>query len=206
MPIIQEAFNIPDDIAKGLITGQLKRFGGVVRYAVGSNKGRIAKHLDPVNIPDNGDSKGLLQNVSGFIKGHKKITFGALVTVAGIGICYYVKNKEPRVVRSFRQSLRIYLDSVKTGNVDAICIQDLLNSLDAMKLHKEYKEICVKLTAEEMGELVNLICEYTIDLAGKNGVDISENELLVPENQFDAVVVELQRCLETQKKVFDEAA
>lgn len=37
MPIAQEKFYIPDDIAIGLATGQLKRFGGVVRHATGKS-------------------------------------------------------------------------------------------------------------------------------------------------------------------------
>ena len=41
MAIAQDAFYIPYDIATGLATGQYRRIGSVVRYAVGSNKGQI---------------------------------------------------------------------------------------------------------------------------------------------------------------------
>ena len=41
MAIAQDAFYIPNDIATGLATGQYRRIGSVVRYAVGSNKGQI---------------------------------------------------------------------------------------------------------------------------------------------------------------------
>lgn len=50
MAIAQDAFYIPNDIATGLATGQYRRIGSVVRYAVGSNKGQIVKHLKPVDL------------------------------------------------------------------------------------------------------------------------------------------------------------
>ena len=41
MAIVQDTFFIPDDIATGLATGLYRRFGGVIRYAAGPNKGQI---------------------------------------------------------------------------------------------------------------------------------------------------------------------
>ena len=35
MAVIQEAFDIPADIMTKLLTGEYRRIGGVVRYAVG---------------------------------------------------------------------------------------------------------------------------------------------------------------------------
>ena len=50
MTVIQEAFDIPDDIMTKILTGEYRRIGGVVRYAGGSHKGQIVKHLDPVEL------------------------------------------------------------------------------------------------------------------------------------------------------------
>lgn len=50
MAIVQEAFDIPDDILTGLATGLYRRIGSVIRYASGSKKGQIVKHLKPVDI------------------------------------------------------------------------------------------------------------------------------------------------------------
>ena len=38
MAVVQEAFDIPADIMTKLLTGEYRRIGGVVRYAVGPNK------------------------------------------------------------------------------------------------------------------------------------------------------------------------
>ena len=46
MAIVQEVFDIPDDIMLKLLTGEYRRIGGIVRYAVGTKKGQIVKHLD----------------------------------------------------------------------------------------------------------------------------------------------------------------
>lgn len=35
MPVVQDSFFIPDDLAVGLATGLYKRFGSVIRYASG---------------------------------------------------------------------------------------------------------------------------------------------------------------------------
>ena len=49
MAIVQEAFDIPADIMTKLLTGEYRRIGGVVRYAIGPKKGQIVKHLEPVD-------------------------------------------------------------------------------------------------------------------------------------------------------------
>ena len=45
MAVIQEAFDIPTDIMTKLLTGEYQRIGGIVRYAVGPNKGQIVNRL-----------------------------------------------------------------------------------------------------------------------------------------------------------------
>lgn len=39
MPIVQEVFDIPANIVAKILTGEYRRIGGVVRHAVGPNKG-----------------------------------------------------------------------------------------------------------------------------------------------------------------------
>ena len=46
MAVVTEAFDIPMDIMTKLATGEYRRLGGVVRVAIGPNKGQIVKHLD----------------------------------------------------------------------------------------------------------------------------------------------------------------
>lgn len=48
--MITEAFNIPMDIMTKLATGEYRRIGGVVKVAIGPNKGQIVKHLKPAKL------------------------------------------------------------------------------------------------------------------------------------------------------------
>lgn len=59
MAVVQDAFFIPDDIATGLATGLYRRSGSVVRYTTEPNKGRIVKHLDPVNLKPDGQAQSI---------------------------------------------------------------------------------------------------------------------------------------------------
>lgn len=58
MAVVQEAFDIPADIMTKLLTGESRRIGGVVRYAVGPRKGQIVKHLDPVDLKEAEQARG----------------------------------------------------------------------------------------------------------------------------------------------------
>lgn len=72
MPVVQDAFFIPDDIATGLATGLYRRIGSVVRYAVGPNKGQIVKHLKPIDLKAAEEAQGLGVKALQFVKQHKK--------------------------------------------------------------------------------------------------------------------------------------
>ena len=71
MAIVQDVFDIPDDIATGLATGLYRRIGSVVRYAVGPDKGQIVKHLKPVDIKATKKVMGIGEKSLHFVKVHK---------------------------------------------------------------------------------------------------------------------------------------
>lgn len=50
--VVQDAFYIDENISLKLLTGEYRRIGSVVRYATGPHKGKIVKHLDPIELPD----------------------------------------------------------------------------------------------------------------------------------------------------------
>lgn len=89
MAIVQEIFDIPEDIMIKLNTKEYRRIGGVVRYACGPKKGQIVKHLEPVNLKEALDVQGIGVKAIQFAKNNKKaiivgIGTGIAVTVAGI--------------------------------------------------------------------------------------------------------------------------
>ena len=122
MPVVQDAFYIPDDIATGLATGLYRRIGSVVRYAVGPNKGQIVKHLKPIDLKVAEEAQGIGVKALQFVKEHKKGTIITVATAAVVGTGAFVyskvKNHEPKVVTEFRTALREYIDAIREGNMD----------------------------------------------------------------------------------------
>lgn len=209
MPVVQDVFFIPDDIATGLATGLYRRIGSVVRYAVGPNKGQIVKHLKPIDLNAAEEAQGLGMKALQFVKQHKKGTIIAAAGAAavGTGVWMYnkVKNLEPKVVTKFRSALRVYIDAIREGNMDVNKISKLMAALEELKKHKDYDKISIKLTTEELEVLVGRIYEYTIKLAKDNDVELSAEELNTAEMKNSGTIINLQNYLKTQKRIFEAA-
>ncbi len=210
MPVVQDAFYIPDDIATGLATGLYKRIGSVVRYAVGPNKGQIVKHLKPIDLKAAEEAQGLGVKALQFVKEHKK---GTIITVAaaaavGTGAFVYskVKNHEPKVVTEFRAALRVYIDAIREGNMDIDKINNMMDALEELKQHKNYEKISIQLTTEDLEVLVGRVYEYTIKLAKDNDIELTKDELQASNAKTTGTIINLQNCLKAQKRIFEEAA
>lgn len=210
MPVVQDAFYIPDDIATGLATGLYRRIGSVVRYAVGPNKGQIVKHLKPIDLKVAEEAQGIGVKALQFVKKHKK---GTIITVAaaavvGTGAFVYskVKNHEPKVVTEFRTALRVYIDAIREGNMDIDIINNTMDALEELKQHKNYEKISIQLATEDLEVLVGRIYEYTIKLAKDNDVELPEDELRTSHAKTVGTIINLQNYLKAQKRIFEATA
>lgn len=208
MAVVQDAFFIPDDIATGLATGLYRRIGSVVRYATGPNKGRIVKHLDPVNLKAVEQARGIGVKTLQFVKQHKKGTIITVVSAAAIGtglvIYNKIKNHEPKVLMKFRVALRAYIEAIRKGNMDIDKINDLMECLCALKEYKDYDKISIQLTTEELEVLVGRIYDYTVKLAKDNDVELSDEDLLQKNNSD--TIINLEMYLKAQKRIFSAVA
>lgn len=206
MAIVQEAFDIPADIMTKILTGEYRRIGGIVRYAVGPKKGQIVKHLDPVDLKAAEQAKGIGAKVLQFAKHNKKglLVRSAIAGAAAAGgfIYYKVKTHEPAVVTKFRAALRTYIAEIRKGNLELETIDALMSALDDLKKHKDYEKFKITLSTEDLDTLVNRIYEYTLRLAANNKVELTEEE----RSQSDNSILNLQNYLRTQKRIFEEAA
>ena len=206
MAIVQEAFDIPADIMTKLLTGEYRRIGGVVRYAIGPKKGQIVKHLDPVDLKVAEQGKGIVVKALQLAKKNKEglIIGGAIAGAAAIGgfIYYKVKTHEPAVVVEFRAVLRTYIAEIRKGNLELDTINALMSALDELKKHKDYEKFKITLSTEDLDTLVNRIYDYTIRLAENNKVELTEEELSKTDNS----ILNLQNYLKTQKRIFETAA
>lgn len=209
MAIVQDAFYIPDDIATGIATGLYRRFGSVVRYAVGSNKGQIVKHLKPIDLNAVEEVQSIGAKAFRLVKGHKKesIIIMAGVAAAGVGVWTYntIKNRELKVVTEFREALRVYIEAIRQGNMDVEKINNMMEALEKLKNHKDYDKINVQFTAEELEVLVGHIHEYTIKLARDNYFKLTEQELNTNKTNSTGTIINLENYLRAQKKIFETA-
>lgn len=206
MAVVQEAFDIPADIMTGLLTGEYRRLGGIVRYAVGPKKGQIVKHLKPVDVKEAEAAKGVLAKGLEIVKANPKaaiaVGVGAALAVGGAIVYKKMKNREPAVLKELRLALKKYLNAIRAGKLDLEVIDDMAMALVNLKEHKDYKKFSVQLTAEDIEILVNKIQDYTIKLAKDNNIDIEDAE----KDSSDDAIINLERYLKVQKRVFEEAA
>ncbi len=210
MAIAQDAFYIPEDIATGIATGIYRRIGSVVRYATGTNKGQIVKHLQPIDTESLKQAKGIGAKAIQLAKQNKKSSIIAasctVAVAAGVLIYTKVKNRQPKVVVDFQTALRHYIGAIRNGNMDIDIINNLMEKLEHLKMHKNYEKISVQLTTEELGVLVGRIYDYTVKLANDNHVELTEDELQASCNNGSDTIINLRSCLKAQKRIFEKAA
>ena len=206
MPIIQEAFDIPNDIMTKLLPGEYRRIGGVIRYATGPKKGQIVKHLEPIDLKPAQQAQSIGAKVIQFAKRNKKVLIvsGVAVAIVTVGSFVYckVKNREPEVVTTFRSELKTYIEEVRTGTLKLSSIEKLLSALEAVKSHKDSSNIIIELSTEELDVLVNRIYEYTKCLAEMNEYHLNAEDL----EKYDDSMGNLQSYLTVQKQIFETAA
>ena len=205
MQVQQFAYDIPDDIAVGIMKGIYKRFGGVVRDA---KTGVIVKHLKEVEVPVEKKAGGtMLQTV----KQHPIATIGISVgmSVGAALTAYGVKNKKeneykknsPECVIKFEKSLKAYLKAVRKGALDEKTIDRLMVDLEAIKEVGAEEKISLELSTAELKQLVNMIYDYTRKLAKANDIKLERFEQHT-SNSID----NLYAYLEVQKRIFSEVA
>lgn len=206
MALVQEAFDIPNDIMAKILAGEYRRMGGIVRYAVGPKKGQIVKHLAPVDIKTAEQVKNVREKAFNLGKNYKKglIIGGVIAGGASIGgyIYHRIKTREPAVVSEFNVALRTYVAEIREGRLELDTIDALMHALDNLKKHEDFERLRIDLSAEELDVLVNRIYEYTIKLASNNKVRLTEEEC----NQSGNSILNLQRYLRTQRRIFEMAA
>ena len=205
MAVVQEAFDIPSDILTRILSGEYRRIGGVVRYAVGSKKGQIVKHLKPVPVEKAEAAKNLGAKALEFAKNNKKgllLAGIAAGVAAGVGIYHKIKTREPEVVKRFRKEFSVYINAIREGKLDVIVIDNLMKALDDLKKHKDYKSFKVQISTEDLDVLLNKIYDYTMKLAKDNGVELLREERIHSKDS----IVNLEQYLKTQKRIFEIAA
>lgn len=202
MSIIQVDFYVPPEIEIGLKTGVYELFGGVVRYATGTNKGRIVKHLKTVKRIKTDDATGVIRKASQFAKAHKTelIITGAIVSggAAVGGFIYAKKRYESKLVSNFREALKDYVDAINNGELDLDVINALSNALNELKQYKKFDKLSAKYSLNEIETLyTSYLTDYTIKLAEANEYNLTDE---FDENE-QVNILNLEKYLIAQKNI-----
>ncbi|MEV0068005.1 MULTISPECIES: hypothetical protein [unclassified Amycolatopsis] len=96
-------------------------------------------------------------------------------------------------------------EAVRNQSLDAEIIDRLIADLDAAKAYSESGNITVDFSAEQYETLVQVVIDYTRQLAQANSIDLDESPESTPTSA-DAPVVDLRRSLEVQRRIFNDAA
>lgn len=209
MPVVQEAFDIPISIAEKILTGEYRRIGGVVRHAIGPNKGQIVKHLKPVELKVTQDAQSVSAKALQFARNNKKVLIvvgvGAGIAVAGAGVYYKIKNTEPAVLKEFKVAFREYLNAIRVGKLSEEIIDAMMLSLENLKSHKDYEKLQIQLSAEDLNTIVCKVYEYTKKLAEDNDIELDSKNQFEDTTDTDTITA-LEHYLNLQKNIFSAAA
>lgn len=207
--IVQPTFFIPPDVATGLLSGDFIRYGGVVR----DTAGRLVIHLKEIPTPEKAVEEVAKRAAMSIKNPWVALGAGVLMLVAvGGGVLLAVKSRKkdanpevPECVKQYNESLRTYLEAIRTGSLEAETIDRLIADLDAVKAYAEGGDATVAFSAEQLETLTKVVVEYTTKLAEANQIELDEPEQVAAGAEGN-VLVDLRRCLEVQKLIFDEAA
>lgn len=205
MTIQPANFLIPPEIQAGLDAGELFRFGGVVRNGLG----HIVKHLKEVPTTPEAQ-EAAAKRVFANLKDHKGLVFlGVTVVSTAVGGVTYLSLRKQKEIQAcadrYDLALRTYLAAMQTGTLNAEIVTQLIEGLDAVRGQAAKGRITVDFSTEPSATLVDLVVDYTKQLAEANGSDLGELEAVEPMGDTDTVV-HLRRHLVAQRQIFTDAA
>jgi hypothetical protein len=115
----------------------------------------------------------------------------------------------PRCVEKFNASLRVYLEAARNGCLDAEVLDRLLKDVDPVKAELDNRRINVDSSTRHWDALVDLVADYTRELAGSNQIRISELQESAPRSAGSSPsrrITELRHYLRIQKQIFTRLA
>lgn len=205
MAIIQVAYKVPKDIHDGLLSGNLKRFGSVVRDHTG-----IIKHLKEVPISAQNQKPDISVHIAKILKKNKTPIIIGLSAAVAAGVAFFAmksnkKSKESAIVENYNASLCAYLEAVRSGNVNIDIINRLASNLENIKTNYNSEGVKINFSPRQLEILVNLVFDYTRKLAEANSIELSGLEKRTSTSS-DNTILNFQRYLEVQKQIFEKAS
>lgn len=210
MPV---SFLIPAELEAALRRGDLIQHGGILR----NQQGRIVKHLKPAHVPR--ASGQVLARVARMSKDPRVIiatvALGAAAAVAGnavvkrrreAGEAEVLVTEVPVCVLNYNASLAAYVEAVHEGRLELGVIERLIAGLDEVKAHSDIDgSITLDFSTRQAELLVNLVVDYTKQLAEANSVGLDTSDGYALEGEAHAVSA-LRSSLEVQRQIVVDVA
>lgn len=200
MPIQPMNFDVPNEIWLGLQSGKYRQFGSVIR-----DGSRIIMHLKEV---EPGESMGLLASLSkSRYRGPGAIfVYGAsgLVLTGGLSIWLMSKRRLRRKIAVFKEAFALYIEAIKTGKLDVNLVDEVISKLEIAQASLGNHAEKLMFSSAEARAIVDLMANYTTQLAEVNDV----NNVDLPrlrEGQVEDLISDLHDYLEAQQSIFAES-
>lgn len=212
MPVMQVSLDVSQAVFDGLMSGDYTRHGGVVR-GVG---GAIVTHLQDADVPDViTDPEVRRRAVQALLSRNGLIAIGIGVAVAGGGVAYLAlkKRKNQRAIEleasesvvAYNRALAAYLEAVRDGALTEELLDNLVAALDTVQISAHEGSISIDFSGEQARTLVNMIVDYTRQLAEANEFVMEAPEASEPGSMEESVV-DLRHYLQIQKQIFKRAS
>jgi plasmid stabilization system protein ParE len=209
VPIINVPLDVPADILAALATGELTRYGSVVRNQAGA----IVMHLkDGMSSPP---AQEAVAKVAALARKNSRFLLLGLGVAAAtaVGVAVYKavtadqKSAEdaPECVQRFTTSLGAYLAAARDGRLGVDDVDRLIADLDTVKAESDSGRIAVDFAVDQWETLTRLVADHTRRLADANRIGTDDLRELQRRPDGD-VIVDLRRYLEAQKRIFKNAA
>ena len=101
------------------------------------------------------------------------------------------------ISKGFNTSLNNYIKAIKEKNLSLDIVEDLLWNINFLKENLENKEIKITISVNQLEELVNLIYNYTLNLAKVNNINSKE-----VEKKSNDLLLNIIYYLYFQKEIF----
>lgn len=201
MPVVPIYLDIDEKTYAGVKAGLYELYG----LAKNVNNKRVAKHIPAVaDAAKEGASKAI-----DFIRVHQKgtIIVGGVLIIGGAvaGTVGYVAHRKQRELnKQFGTALQEYLDSARNGTLNIEILDTLITSIEAVEKCNSKKPISLNISADQFGDLINCIFDYTKRLAEAN--NISTQSINRPKYFKKKTADDLKYYLNMQKHILEQAA
>jgi hypothetical protein len=196
------SFLIPSDMQVGLASGDLIRYGGVVR----NTAGQVVMHLKEAPLTERGQQAA--QRILAELKNPVVVAGVGLGVVVLTGVTAFALWRRKRahdLLAAYNASFAAYLEAARDRTLDEGVIGRLIADMDAVKESVDTGKIIIGFSTEQSEVLVNLVFDYTRQLAELNDIELEDAQAESTQDQRNTVI-DLRRHLEVQRQIFARAA